>query len=132
MKKKESGRIGKLEKCLVYDAEIADSWQRGFFGDFFSRFFFSTITQIIVEKCAHCRMIIRKNYEHFYRIFCLTFFSFFFAEATRVKLLLLGSGSSGKSTFAKQMKLLYMDGFSDKEARAIFFIFLFFSHFLIL
>jgi len=37
-------------------------------------------------------------------------------EATRVKLLLLGSGSSGKSTFAKQMKLLFMEGFSDKEA----------------
>jgi len=37
-------------------------------------------------------------------------------EKSRIKLLLLGSGSSGKSTFAKQMKLLYMEGFSDKEA----------------
>ncbi len=33
-----------------------------------------------------------------------------------MKLLLLGSGSSGKSTFAKQMKLLFLEGFSDKEA----------------
>ncbi len=39
-----------------------------------------------------------------------------FGRNTRVKLLLLGSGSSGKSTFAKQMKLLFMEGFSDKEA----------------
>jgi len=37
-------------------------------------------------------------------------------DKTRTKLLLLGSGSSGKSTFAKQMRLLYMDGFSEKEA----------------
>lgn len=29
---------------------------------------------------------------------------------------MLGSGASGKSTFAKQMKLIYMDGFTDKEA----------------
>ncbi len=34
-----------------------------------------------------------------------------------VKILLLGSGASGKSTVAKQMKLLYLDGFSEKEAR---------------
>jgi guanine nucleotide-binding protein G(i) subunit alpha len=36
--------------------------------------------------------------------------------AQEVKILLLGSGASGKSTVAKQMKLLYLDGFSDKEA----------------
>ena len=33
-----------------------------------------------------------------------------------VKILLLGSGASGKSTVAKQMKLLYLDGFTEKEA----------------
>lgn len=33
-----------------------------------------------------------------------------------VKVLLLGSGASGKSTIAKQMKLLYLDGFTEKEA----------------
>lgn len=33
-----------------------------------------------------------------------------------VKILLLGAGASGKSTIAKQMKLLYLEGFSDKEA----------------
>lgn len=36
--------------------------------------------------------------------------------AHEVKILLLGSGASGKSTVAKQMKLLYLDGFSEKEA----------------
>lgn len=30
-------------------------------------------------------------------------------------LLLLGTGDSGKSTVAKQMKMIYMDGFSEKE-----------------
>mmetsp|Transcript_58813 Transcript_58813/g.81594 ORF Transcript_58813/g.81594 Transcript_58813/m.81594 type:complete len:357 (+) Transcript_58813:122-1192(+) len=35
---------------------------------------------------------------------------------SEVKILLLGAGASGKSTIAKQMKLLYLDGFSEKEA----------------
>ena len=33
-----------------------------------------------------------------------------------VKILLLGSGESGKSTIAKQMKILHKDGFSEAEA----------------
>ncbi len=36
-------------------------------------------------------------------------------KATEVKVLLLGTGASGKSTIARQMKLLYMDGFSDRD-----------------
>lgn len=32
-----------------------------------------------------------------------------------VKLLLLGSGESGKSTVAKQMKIIYMNGFTEEE-----------------
>lgn len=34
-----------------------------------------------------------------------------------VKLLLLGAGESGKSTVAKQMKIIYLEGFSDSERR---------------
>lgn len=34
-----------------------------------------------------------------------------------IKLLLLGAGDSGKSTFAKQMKILFLEGFSDDERR---------------
>lgn len=34
---------------------------------------------------------------------------------TRVKLLLLGTGDSGKSTFVKQMKVLHKNGFSNQE-----------------
>ena len=36
----------------------------------------------------------------------------------QVKILLLGAGESGKSTIAKQMKILYQDGFTEKERRA--------------
>lgn len=32
-----------------------------------------------------------------------------------VKMLLLGAGESGKSTVAKQMKIIHMDGFTDEE-----------------
>ena len=32
-----------------------------------------------------------------------------------VKLLLLGSGESGKSTVAKQMKIIYLNGFTEEE-----------------
>lgn len=32
-----------------------------------------------------------------------------------VKLLLLGAGEAGKSTFARQMQILYLDGFSEEE-----------------
>lgn len=37
------------------------------------------------------------------------------ASATEIKLLLLGTGSSGKSTFLKQLKVLHKDGFSSTE-----------------
>ena len=35
------------------------------------------------------------------------------------KLLLLGSASAGKSTFGKQMKILFMEGFSEDD-KALF------------
>jgi len=37
------------------------------------------------------------------------------ATESKVKLLLLGTGDSGKSTFVKQMKVIHKDGFSNAE-----------------
>ena len=36
-------------------------------------------------------------------------------EKDLINLLLLGAGESGKSTFAKQMRLIHMKGFSEEE-----------------
>ena len=40
----------------------------------------------------------------------------------RVKLLLLGSGESGKSTIVKQMKIIHEDGYNDQERKAYKFV----------
>jgi guanine nucleotide-binding protein G(i) subunit alpha len=39
---------------------------------------------------------------------------------TVIRLLLLGTGESGKSTFAKQIKVIYMNGYSKEEERVSF------------
>ncbi|KAJ5078851.1 guanine nucleotide-binding protein subunit alpha [Anaeramoeba ignava] len=39
------------------------------------------------------------------------------AFENEIKLLLLGSGDSGKSTFARQMKIVHLNGFSLKEKK---------------
>ncbi|XP_005176463.1 guanine nucleotide-binding protein subunit alpha-11 [Musca domestica] len=38
-------------------------------------------------------------------------------EGTKFKLLLLGTGESGKSTFIRQMQIIYKDGFTDEQRR---------------
>jgi GTPase SAR1 family protein len=42
------------------------------------------------------------------------------AAESKVKLLLLGTGDSGKSTFVKQMKVIHKDGFSNAEVMKFF------------
>lgn len=37
------------------------------------------------------------------------------AQEQRVNLLLLGAGESGKSTFAKQMKIIFLNGYKEDE-----------------
>ena len=39
-------------------------------------------------------------------------------DAQAIKILLLGTGESGKSTLFKQMKILHLSGFSDEEKSA--------------
>ena len=116
------GRLfGEVSWCWPKDEQVRYQSAKDYFGWFYVKFYPSQKYESMVQEIRRINSEIERQIrrdKRFFFISILFFFIFYFDKREmrrNYKILLLGTGESGKSTFMRNLRVVHGSGFSTKE-----------------